>query len=157
MQCPPTPMLGRNFIKPYGLVSAAESVSKVGMPRAFAICANSLTSAIFTWRKVFSKSLAASATSGDETSMISVAIVLYNSLAFFVASSVRPPIRRGVLVMSQLSLAGSTLSGADAYRYWLPRMGAITFRRVPGNDVDSLMIRVFSFKCGLIELQADSI
>ena len=75
MQCPPTPTLGRNFIKPYGLVSAAESASKVGMPRAFAIWANSFTSAIFTWRKVFSKSLAASATSGDETSIISFEIV----------------------------------------------------------------------------------
>ncbi len=59
--------------------------------------------------------------------------------------------------MSQLSLAGSTLSGADAYRYWLPRMGAITLRRVPGKDVDSLTMREFSFRCGLIDLQADSI
>ena len=67
-----------------------------------------------------------------------------------------PPIRRGVFVTSQFSFAGSTLSGADAYRYWFPSIGAITLRRVPGKDVDSLIISEFAFKFGFIELQADS-
>ena len=68
MQCPPTPALGENFIKPYGLVLAASKVSLTSMPNACEICASSLTSAILTCLKVFSNNFAASATSGEETS-----------------------------------------------------------------------------------------
>ena len=71
MQCPPTPALGLNFIKPNGFVSAASKTSCTEIPRACDICANSLTSAILTCLNVFSNNFAASATSGVDTSTIS--------------------------------------------------------------------------------------
>ena len=69
MQCPPTPGPGLNSINPYGLVAAASKTSLPEIPNASAIWANSLTKAMLTCLKVFSNILAASATSGDETSM----------------------------------------------------------------------------------------
>jgi hypothetical protein len=47
MQCPPTPMLGKNGINPNGLVDAAFIASWAEKPRALEIIENSLTNDIF--------------------------------------------------------------------------------------------------------------
>jgi hypothetical protein len=67
MQWPPTPTPGLNGIKPYGFDAAAAIISRTLMPAVEQTWANSFISAMFTKRKVFSNSFAASATSGDET------------------------------------------------------------------------------------------
>ena len=69
MQWPPTPMPGLNFINPYGFDEAASRTLWTGIFIALMMRANSLTSAIFTCRKVFSNNFAASAISGVSTSI----------------------------------------------------------------------------------------
>ncbi len=58
-------------MKPYGLVDAAPIASQRSMSSSWQNDAISLTSAMFTCRKVFSSSLAISATRGLETSRTS--------------------------------------------------------------------------------------
>ena len=65
MQCPPTPTLGVNFINPYGLVEAASITLFTSTPMAEQNFDNSFTKDILTNLKLFSKSLAVSATSND--------------------------------------------------------------------------------------------
>ena len=55
-------------MKPNGLVAAASMTSRMFTPSRRPMMANSLASAMFTLRKVFSYSLASSATLGLETS-----------------------------------------------------------------------------------------
>ena len=54
-------------MKPKGLVAAASMTSQTSMPIRSQSSFSSLTSAMFTERKVFSKSLASSATRVDDT------------------------------------------------------------------------------------------
>ncbi len=54
-------------MNPYGLVAAASTTSQMSIPIRSASIAISLTSAIFTLRKMFSSSFESSATSGVET------------------------------------------------------------------------------------------
>ncbi len=64
MQWPPRPGPGQKGMKPKGLVDAAAMVSQMSMPMRSARMASSLTSAMFTARKVFSRILDSSALSG---------------------------------------------------------------------------------------------
>ena len=58
-------------MKPYGLVAAASTTSQTSMPIRSQRIASSLTSAMFTERKMFSSSLVSSADSGVETATTS--------------------------------------------------------------------------------------
>jgi hypothetical protein len=63
-------------MNPNGLVEAAPITSQMSIPMRWVRTASSLTSAMFTERKMFSSSLASSAASGEETCTISSQIVL---------------------------------------------------------------------------------
>ena len=67
MQCPPRPGPGVNFMNPNGFVAAASMTSHTSTPSRSAMSAVSLTSPMFTARKVFSRILVSSAASADET------------------------------------------------------------------------------------------
>ena len=54
-------------MKPNGLVAAASIADQMSTPRSFANIASSLTSAMFTWRNVFSRSFTSSASPVDAT------------------------------------------------------------------------------------------
>ena len=58
---------GSKRMKPNGLVAAASTTSQMSMPIRSASIASSLTSAMFTERKMFSSSFVISAASGVET------------------------------------------------------------------------------------------
>ena len=66
-QWPPSPGPGVNFMNPNGFVAAASTTSQMSTPSRSAIWAVSFTSPMFTARKVFSRSLTVSATSGEDT------------------------------------------------------------------------------------------
>jgi hypothetical protein len=55
---------------PNGLVEAASMASHTSMPRSLANMASSFTSAMFTWRNVFSSSLVSSASRVPETATV---------------------------------------------------------------------------------------
>ncbi len=84
-------------MKPYGLVAAASTTSHTSMPMRSQRIASSLTSAMFTDRKMFSSSLVSSADSGVETSTTSSQTFSYSSTARRRHSSVSPPTILGVL------------------------------------------------------------
>ncbi len=67
MQCPPSPGPGLNDMKPNGFVAAASITSQTSISIRSQSCASSLTSAMFTERKMFSSSFVSSAASGVET------------------------------------------------------------------------------------------
>ena len=67
MQWPPSPGPGWNGMKPNGFVAAASTTSQMSIPIRSHSCASSLTSAMLTERKMFSRSFVSSAASGDET------------------------------------------------------------------------------------------
>ena len=54
-------------MKPNGFVAAAPTTSQTSMRIRSQSCASSLTSAMFTDRKMFSRSFVSSAASGEET------------------------------------------------------------------------------------------
>jgi hypothetical protein len=58
---------GSKRMNPWGLVEAASMTSQMSMPMRSVSIASSLTSAMFTERKMFSRSLVSSAASGVET------------------------------------------------------------------------------------------
>ena len=66
-QCPPTPGPGVKRMNPNGLVDAASIALQMSTPRSRANIASSLTSAMFTCRKVFSSSLTSSPSAVDPT------------------------------------------------------------------------------------------
>lgn len=61
---------GVNFMKPKGLLDAASMACQTSMSRWRANIAISLTRAMFTCRKVFSSSLASSASLGERTGTV---------------------------------------------------------------------------------------
>ena len=67
MQCPPSPGPGQKAWNPNGLVAEALMTSHTSISRRPHIMAISLTKAMFTLRKVFSRSLTNSATRGELT------------------------------------------------------------------------------------------
>ena len=71
MQWPPRPGPGLKDMNPNGLVAAASTTSQTSMPIRSHSWASSLTSAMFTERKMFSSSFESSAASGEETAWTS--------------------------------------------------------------------------------------
>ena len=67
MQWPPRPGPGWKDMNPNGFVAAASTTSQTSMSIRSQSCASSLTSAMFTERKMFSRSFVSSAASGDDT------------------------------------------------------------------------------------------
>ena len=67
MQWPPRPGPGLKRMKPNGFVAAASTTSQMSIPIRSQSTASSLTSAMLTARKVFSRSFVSSAASGVET------------------------------------------------------------------------------------------
>ena len=67
MQWPPSPGPGLKLMKPNGFVSAASTTSQTSMSIRSHSCASSLTSAMLTARKMFSRSFVSSAASGELT------------------------------------------------------------------------------------------
>ena len=67
MQCPPMPGPGQKGMKPKGLVAAARTTSQTSRPSRSHIWAISLTRAMLTARKEFSRSLTSSAALALET------------------------------------------------------------------------------------------
>ncbi len=54
-------------MKPNGLVAAASITSQTSMPMSWVSMASSFTSAMFTWRNVFSSSFVVSAARAEDT------------------------------------------------------------------------------------------
>ena len=69
-QWPPTPGPGLNRMKPNGLVDAASIASHTSTPSSRPNIASSFISAMFTCLKVFSMSLASSASRGEDTATV---------------------------------------------------------------------------------------
>ena len=67
MQWPPQPGPGLKRMKPNGFVEAASRTSQTSIPIRSKTILSSLTSAMFTARKMFSTSFVASAARADET------------------------------------------------------------------------------------------
>ena len=111
MQCPPRPGPGLKGMKPNGFVAAAFTTSHTSIDIRSQSCASSLTSAMFTERKMFSSSFVSSAASGVETSTTVSIARRYTSAARFVHSGVTPPSTFGVVFVVQSSRPGSTRSG----------------------------------------------
>ena len=88
MQWPPTPGPGVNFMNPNGLVAAASMTSQTSRSIRSHRSASWLTNAMFTLRKMFSRSLAISAASGEESSTTRSLILARSVAARFVASGV---------------------------------------------------------------------
>ena len=65
---------GSKRMKPKGLVEAASTTSQTSIPSRSQSWASSLTRAMFTERKMFSKSFASSAASGPERTSTSAQI-----------------------------------------------------------------------------------
>ena len=78
------------------------------------ISANSLASAMFTARKVFSYSLVISAASGELTQCTLGVSTLITRCAIAVHTGVTPPSTRGVSAWVCVTLPGSIRSGLDA-------------------------------------------
>src|SRR3990172_68614 len=101
MQCPPRPGPGVNFINPNGLVAAASITSQTSTPNRSQMIANSFTNPILIMRKVFSSSLAISATSVVVTVTTVLIAWLYHAAATSLQAGVMPPTTLGVLSVVQ--------------------------------------------------------
>ena len=66
-QWPPSPGPGVKGMNPYGLVAAASTTSQTSRPIRWQSMASSLTRAMLTERKMFSRSLVSSAASHELT------------------------------------------------------------------------------------------
>ena len=149
MQCPPSPGPGWNDMKPKGFVAAASTTSQTSIPIRSQSCASSLTSAMLTERKMFSRSLVSSAASGEDTRCTSSTTAAYSAAAASVDSSVTPPTTFGTFFVVQSSRPGSTRSGENARWKSRPtvrplpasRTGSTCSRVVPGYVVDSSTTR----------------
>ena len=87
---------GLNLMKPYGLVAAASTTSQTSIPMRSQSIASSLTIAMLTDRKTFSRSFDSSAASSVETSTISSQTGRYRSTARSRQRGVSPPTIFGV-------------------------------------------------------------
>ena len=99
---------------PNGLVAAASMTSHTSTPMRSHSMAVSLTSAMFTLRKTFSRILVISATSGLETGTSESNARPYTATTLSVHRGVSPPTTFGVLRVVQSSRPGSTRSGEKA-------------------------------------------
>ena len=147
MQCPPSPGPGVNFMNPNGFVAAASMTSQMSTSSRSAITAASLTSPMFTARKVFSRILVSSAASVEDTGTMVSIRRSYIATPAAVQAGVMPPITFGVLCVIQVSFPGSTRSGEKQRKKSSPTLspvscsaGSMMSRVVPGYVVDSRMI-----------------
>src|SRR3990172_9728804 len=113
MQCPPKPGPGENGMKPNGFVAAASMTSHTSMFMRSQSCASSLTSAMLTDRKMFSRSFVSSAASGDETGWTTSIADEYSSTAAAVDASSIPPTTLVTGFVGQSSRPGAARSGGD--------------------------------------------
>ena len=139
MQWPPTPGPGVNFMKPNGFVAAASITSHTSTPSLSHTIAISLTSPMFTLRKVFSRIFTSSAASVDDTGTRCSIAGWYSAAATCRHAGVMPPTIFGVFRVFHLALPGSTRSGEKARKKSSPtlspvpsRAGSISSRVVPG-------------------------
>ena len=114
MQWPPTPGPGVKRMKPNGLVAAASMTSQTSRPIRSHSRASWLTSAMLTFRKTFSRSLASSAASGDESSTTWSLMRRSSAAARAVLCGVVPPTSRGIVLDALAGSPGLTRSGAKA-------------------------------------------
>ena len=140
MQWPPRPGPGWKLMNPNGFVAAASTTSQTSIPIRSQSCASSLTSAMFTERKMFSSSFVSSAASGEDTGWTVSTTPPYSSAARRVDSSLMPPTIFGTVFVDHMPLPGSTRSGEKARWKSSPafrpesssRIGWTTSRVVPG-------------------------
>ena len=114
MQCPPTPGPGVKRMNPNGFVAAASMTSQTSRPIRSHSSASWLTNAMFTFRKTFSRSLASSAASGEDSSMTLSLIRPSSAAARCVAAGVVAPTSRGTPFEALAGSPGLTRSGANA-------------------------------------------
>jgi len=143
MQWPPTPGPGVNFMNPNGFVAAAEMTSQTSRPIRSHRRASWFTRAMFTFRKMFSRSFASSAASGDDSEMTWSLMCPSSAAARAVAAGVVPPTSRGIALDMLSGSPGFTRSGAKARSKSVPARRpppSIASRNgptvVPGNVVD---------------------
>ncbi len=84
-------------MKPKGLVAAASMTSHTSTPSRSHMMASSLTRPRLIMRKVFSSSLAISATSAEETGTTCFKACAYQTAATLQQAGVMPPTTLGVL------------------------------------------------------------
>jgi hypothetical protein len=120
MQCPPAPGPGKNGRYPYGFVAAASMTSMTSSSSSRLSSANSLTSAMFTARNVFSSSLVISAASADDTVCSSPVHRPSSAAARAAHRGVTPPTTRGTSSCACRSLPGSIRSGLKATNTSVP-------------------------------------
>ncbi|CAB4580203.1 unannotated protein [freshwater metagenome] len=98
-------------MKPNGLVAAASIARHTSTPMSRANIASSFTSAMFTWRNVFSSSFTSSASAGDPTgTVVSTSAAKKPSTAASEPSSA-PLVTFGVFTRFHVGLPGSMRSG----------------------------------------------
>jgi hypothetical protein len=134
-------------MNPNGFVPAASMTSHTSTPSLSQTIAISFTMAMFTARKVFSRSFTSSAVSVDETGTTVSMHAEYSSLASSVHAAVMPPTTFGVFFVWYTGLPGSTRSGLNARKTSCPTVypssssvGWSSSRVVPGYVVLSSTI-----------------
>ncbi len=155
MQWPPTPGPGVKRMKPNGLVAAASMTSQTSRPIRSHRSASWLTSAILTFRKTFSRSLASSAASGDESSTTWSLMRRSRAAARAVLRGVVPPTSRGIVLDALAGSPGLTRSGAKARSKSRPAWSPVVSRTsrkaptvVPGKVVDWRTTSWPAWRCG---------
>ena len=126
-------------MNPNGFVAAASTTSQMSICIRSQRIASSLTSAMLTERKMFSRSFVSSAASGVETRWIVSIALPYSSAARSVQAGVIPPTTFGTVFVVQSVRPGSTRSGENARKKSSPQTspvdsstGLISSRVVPG-------------------------
>src|SRR5882757_209295 len=144
-QCPPTPGPGVNFMKPNGLLAAASITDQTSMSSSWQYIASSLTSAMLTCRKVFSSSLASSASRVPLTGTTLSTSWPKNSATALSDASSTPETIFGVFFRPYTGSPGLIRSGEKPTWKSAParspliasRRGTTTSSVVPGYVVDS--------------------
>ena len=128
-------------MKPKGLVLAASITSQTSMPIRSSIIFISLTSAMLTARKMFSSSLAASATSGEETgTTLSIAARVERRPPPRATAASMPPTTLGMVWVLKSAVARVLALGREGEEEVLPALrarsprgrGSSSSRVVPG-------------------------
>ena len=96
---------------PNGLVAAASIARHTSTPSSRANIASSLTSAMLTWRNVFSSSFTSSASAGDPTGTVWSTSAEKNASTTASAVGVDPLTTFGVFTRPWVGLPGSIRSG----------------------------------------------
>jgi hypothetical protein len=107
-------------MNPNRFVDAASITSQTDRPSRRHVLQSSFTSATFTLRKMFSKSLTISAVWVLETATTRPMICRYSTLASSRQVSVTPPTTLGIFDRVQVALPGSIRSGENARKNCAP-------------------------------------